>query len=128
MCDGHGSNGREVSSFLKHRLPMFVEANLKMQLAEHDLATYPPLSKVHPALINGFAQANTEVSNMGTDVRYSGSTCVSVMTYGRHLFIANVGDSRAIIVKQDPADSKRKFLFPFRYRLIFNSLSWFLRL
>ena len=46
---------------------------------------------------------------MGTDVRYSGSTCVSVMTYGRHLFIANVGDSRAIIVKQDPADSKRKF-------------------
>ena len=46
---------------------------------------------------------------MGTDVRYSGSTCVSVMTYGRHLFIANVGDSRAIIVKQDPADHKRKF-------------------
>ena len=45
---------------------------------------------------------------MGTDVRYSGSTCVSVMTYGRHLFIANVGDSRAIIIKQDPADHKRK--------------------
>ena len=30
VCDGHGSNGREVSSFLKHRLPMFVENNLKV--------------------------------------------------------------------------------------------------
>ena len=45
---------------------------------------------------------------MGTDVRYSGSTCVSLMTYGNHLFIGNVGDSRAIIIKQDPDDPTRK--------------------
>ena len=57
----------------------------------------------------GFAQANNEVCNMGTDVRYSGSTCVSILTYGRHLFIANVGDSRAIIIKQDPNNSRRKY-------------------
>ena len=44
---------------------------------------------------------------MTTDTRYSGSTCVSLLTYGRHLFIANVGDSRAIIIKQDPMDSNR---------------------
>lgn len=44
---------------------------------------------------------------MGTDVRYSGSTCVSLLTYGRHLFMANVGDSRAIIIKQDPEDPKK---------------------
>ena len=46
---------------------------------------------------------------MGTDVRYSGSTCVSVLTYGRHLFIGNVGDSRAIIIRQDAEDPKSKF-------------------
>ena len=108
VCDGHGSNGRDVSSFLKHRLPMFIENNLQIQLADHDFATYPPLEKVHPDLTNGFQQANHEVCNMGTDVRYSGSTCVSVMTYGRHLFIANVGDSRAIIIKQDPEDNRSK--------------------
>jgi len=62
---------------------------------------------VHPAFINGFYQANNEICNMGTDVRYSGSTCVSLMTYGRHLFLANVGDSRAIIIKQDPDDPKK---------------------
>jgi serine/threonine protein phosphatase PrpC len=35
----------------------------------------------------------------------SGSTCVSLMTIGRRLFIANVGDSRAIIIKGN-GDSK----------------------
>ena len=44
---------------------------------------------------------------MGTDVRYSGSTCVTVLTYGRHLFMANVGDSRAIVVSEDPDHPKR---------------------
>jgi len=29
VCDGHGSNGRDVSSFLKHRLPMFIESHLQ---------------------------------------------------------------------------------------------------
>lgn len=39
---------------------------------------------------------------MISDVRFSGSTCVSVLTYGRKLFVANVGDSRAIVIRQAP--------------------------
>ena len=40
---------------------------------------------------------------MGSEVvRFSGSTCVSIMTYGRHLYIANLGDSRAIIISENP--------------------------
>ena len=54
VCDGHGSNGRDVSSFLKHRLPMYIEKNLQIKLSDHDLSSYPPLSKVHPAFIDGF--------------------------------------------------------------------------
>ena len=77
---------------------MYIESNLQMNLADHDLLEYPPLNKVHPALTTAFAQANNELCNMGTDVRFSGSTCVSLLTYGRHLFMANVGDSRAIII------------------------------
>ena len=34
------------------------------------------------------------------------------MTYGRHLFIANVGDSRGIIIKQDPDDHKKCIATP----------------
>ena len=33
------------------------------------------------------------------DIRFSGSTCVSMMTLGQKLFCVNVGDSRGIIVK-----------------------------
>lgn len=35
---------------------------------------------------------------MPQDTKYSGSTCVSVMTLGRKLFVANVGDSRGITI------------------------------
>jgi len=35
---------------------------------------------------------------MEKDTRYSGSTCVSVLTIGKKLYIANVGDSRAILI------------------------------
>lgn len=60
---------------------------------------------------------------MGTDVRYSGSTCVSLLTYGQHLFIANVGDSRAIIIKQDPDDPTRKYFFSPHLRFEFQAAS-----
>ena len=46
-----------------------------------------------------YAIVNREVCTILSDVRFSGSTCVGVLTYGRKLFIANVGDSRAILVK-----------------------------
>ncbi len=29
----------------------------------------------------------------------SGSTCISILTYGKKIFVANVGDSRAIIAR-----------------------------
>ena len=45
---------------------------------------------------------------MGTDVRFSGSTCVSLLTYGRQLYMGNVGDSRAILIKQKGEDPQRK--------------------
>ena len=99
VCDGHGTNGREVSAFLKHRLPQIIETNLKTNLAGHDLSTYPRLQAIEQAFLEGFEQTNKEVGTMGTDVRFSGSTCVSMLTYGKQLYIANVGDSRAILIR-----------------------------
>ena len=50
VCDGHGSNGREVSSFLKHRLPLLIENDLQNQLEGHDVQNYPKFEDVKKAL------------------------------------------------------------------------------
>ena len=51
-------------------------------------------------------------------ILFSGSTCVSVMTLGRKLYMANVGDSRGIVIKSimgnpnDPTSSAQLLLLP----------------
>jgi len=39
------------------------------------------------------------------DVKLSGSTCCTVLFYGNHMFAANCGDSRAIIVGKGDKDT-----------------------
>mmetsp|Transcript_3026 Transcript_3026/g.5108 ORF Transcript_3026/g.5108 Transcript_3026/m.5108 type:complete len:239 (-) Transcript_3026:430-1146(-) len=100
VCDGHGQNGREVSGLLKHRLPFHIENQMKKNLGGHDFTKeYPPSSVVYSSMREAFHISQEEVCNMPQDTRYSGSTCVSVMTMGRKLYIANVGDSRGIVIK-----------------------------
>lgn len=53
------------------------------------------------SLTEAFEYANREVFQGVPDVRFSGSTCVSLVTYGRKLYCANVGDSRAMIAKME---------------------------
>ena len=39
---------------------------------------------------------------MVSDVRFSGSTCTSMITYGRKVYCANVGDSRTVCIRAAP--------------------------
>lgn len=52
------------------------------------------------AFNNSFLDCNEELFSGILDIRFSGSTCVTVLTLGQKLFCANVGDSRAIVVKK----------------------------
>jgi len=61
---------------------------------------YPKTENMSTMLLKAFEQSNKEVYSMVSDVRFSGSTCVSLLTYGRRLYCANVGDSRAIVIRQ----------------------------
>mmetsp|Transcript_5104 Transcript_5104/g.7774 ORF Transcript_5104/g.7774 Transcript_5104/m.7774 type:complete len:89 (-) Transcript_5104:501-767(-) len=76
---------------------------MKKNLGTHDFTKeYPNPAQVYSSLKAAFVISQEEVCNMAQDTRYSGSTCVSVMTLGRKLYIANVGDSRGIVIKAAP--------------------------
>lgn len=107
VCDGHGHNGHDVSGLLKHRLPVNIETGLKqaIKLSGVQEGQQPDRDIVSSVLTKAFSETNKEVSNSGTDVRFSGSTCVSVLTFGKRIYCANVGDSRAIVIKANNPNS-----------------------
>lgn len=84
VCDGHGENGGEVSSFLKFSLPGLLH-NVNLE------------NDAHQEMENVFLKVHDDLINY-TDCNLSGSTCCSLLLNGRYLLSANVGDSRAIIV------------------------------
>ncbi len=51
------------------------------------------------AFNNSFLDANEELFSGILDIRFSGSTCVSLITLGQKIFCSNVGDSRGILGK-----------------------------
>ena len=106
VADGHGQYGREVSSQLKARLPLYIEADLREVFKQYhkdlqDAQSQEPLNtdQCCIAFNNAFLNCNEELYRSGADIRFSGSTCVSLLTLGQKLFCVNVGDSRAIVCK-----------------------------
>jgi serine/threonine protein phosphatase PrpC len=62
------------------------------------------------AFNNAFLNCNDELFSGILDIRFSGSTCVTVLTLGQKLFCSNVGDSRGIVVKKKADDAGGKFI------------------
>ena len=88
VWDGHGQNGKDVSTFIKQKLPAYLEEYL-----------YSTKVNVKQSLSKSFLEWNKELMNNGKfDVYLSGTTWWTVLFYGNHMFWANSGDSRAIIV------------------------------
>jgi hypothetical protein len=86
MClDGHGEEGDKVSEFVMRQIVVSLE---KDPVLESDPVT---------ALKNSYIMTNTAL--MVTDIRYmtSGCTCVTIYARGNMLYVANVGDSRAVM-------------------------------
>lgn len=62
------------------------------------------------AFNNAFLNCNDELFSGIMDIRFSGSTCVTLLTMGQKLFCSNVGDSRGIIVKKKQGDMTGKLI------------------
>lgn len=80
---------------MKYVISKYEETNTKNQKDE-------PLNtdEICIAFNNAFLDTNEELFSGILDIRFSGSTCVSMMTLGQKLFCSNVGDSRGIVVKK----------------------------
>lgn len=88
--DGHGPNGHKVSTFFKKQFPVLLA---KEQEQNDDNPS---------AMSKAFLAAQNALSSADIDCEFSGSTAVSCFLHGRELTTAWVGDSRAVIARQEP--------------------------
>ena len=129
VCDGHGENGRQVSEFIKNNLPKELENEfnilitnerkrlsiLKGMLKRNDennsektensnIENNIDFEKMNELLKKVYISTNLKLlaENMKLNLKTSGSTCISVLFKKsiKKAYISNVGDSRAIIIKE----------------------------
>ena len=102
VLDGHGVNGHLVSRFATKYFTSFFKNNKKMNqyINDEDTICYRLKKNDYDILKRAFRHAERDISkNADIDANFSGTTCVMVFQIGEKLICANVGDSRAIIVK-----------------------------
>ena len=90
VFDGHGSNGEQVSEFV-------------MWAVQAQLLAAPVLneSTATQALITAFEEADRLLSESSVPAKVSGTAAVVALVIGSTIFVANSGDSRAVIAHQD---------------------------
>ena len=91
VYDGHGRIGEKVSEFVIQNLPN----------ALNDFLGDAPLGEKDPgnALSEAYVKVDTDLSR-SVDATVSGTTAVTCLIKDSHLWIANSGDSRAIVVRK----------------------------
>ena len=123
VMDGHGVNGHLVSRFTTKYFTSFFKKNKKMNSSNgsEDQIFYRLKKNDYDVLKRVFRHAERDLEKNGEiDANFSGTTCVMVFQVGERILCANVGDSRAIMVKgnkaiplsfdqkpDDPEESKR---------------------
>jgi len=87
VFDGHGRVGEQVSQYVIENLPGVLNEN------EH-LDTNPGM-----AMREAFVNVDTTLADH-VDASVSGTTAVACLIRGNHIWLANSGDSRAVIARQ----------------------------
>ena len=134
VCDGHGDFGHFISDYLIKNLPNnFLNSyiNLKQEITEqYNKISKEKITKIFEESftktdldLNNFCDKLNKISSSEEipkenifNCEYSGSTCVSLLLPNKNSstsFIANVGDSRVIVIREekDKITQKEKWSF-----------------
>ncbi|WOL03200.1 hypothetical protein Cni_G11920 [Canna indica] len=84
VFDGHGQYGAECAEFARDKLADILSGDPR--LMENPVETFD----------SAFAATNSALHDSEIDDRMSGTTAIVVLVRGDTLFVANVGDSRAV--------------------------------
>ena len=101
VADGHGVFGKEASEFVKQQLGQRVEQAIKSTFDQAKISQrVVDSTEVKEKLSLCFMQTNESLyRDSRINIRFSGSTCVSVLIVGTKVFCSNVGDSRAVLAR-----------------------------
>ncbi|CAN1142119.1 Probable protein phosphatase 2C 65 [Linum perenne] len=112
VFDGHGPYGHKVARHVRDNLASklsnaikFSQLNSKLDSSDadsgNDAKSSLILSSCETCLTKCFNEMDEELSlDASIDSYCSGATAVSVIKKGRHLLIANLGDSRALLCRK----------------------------
>ncbi|XP_020574848.1 protein phosphatase 2C and cyclic nucleotide-binding/kinase domain-containing protein [Phalaenopsis equestris] len=88
VFDGHGEYGAQCSQFVKRRLCENLLRNSRLQV------------DVIEAIYAAFLATNSQLHADVLDDSMSGTTAVTILVRGRTIYVANAGDSRAVIAER----------------------------
>ena len=116
IMDGHGSNGHLVSNYIKKKI---IQNLNNISFYFHKIIE-TPTTKEYPDNILELIKNKLEKNNYKAikdlykliddglyskeiffDINFSGSTCIIVFQIGKYIICSNVGDSRAILIKEN---------------------------
>ncbi|XP_042461506.1 protein phosphatase 2C and cyclic nucleotide-binding/kinase domain-containing protein-like isoform X1 [Zingiber officinale] len=92
VFDGHGENGAQCSQFVKRKL---CENLLRSNKFQTDA-----FKAIHAA----FLATNSQLHADSLDDSMSGTTAITILVRGRTIYVANAGDSRAVIAEKRGKD------------------------
>lgn len=92
VFDGHGEFGAQCSQFVKRRLCE--------NLLRHGRFRVDPAEACNSAFLSTNSQLHADV----VDDSMSGTTAITVMVRGRTIYVANAGDSRAVLAERREGD------------------------
>lgn len=108
IFDGHGSYGSAAAAFCCRELPQLFEKELQRAFQEaSDNGVKFPLCKeqIDPILSASFVETEARLLQAGVNVSSSGTTASVVYQHGPNVWVAAVGDSRAVCLSSDSSGS-----------------------